>query len=313
MLRTPQLSKIHDRQPGVLFRRISPPCPPGRRYRVSLVTSSGDHRPSLSARSLLLTLLGEHVYPGEDMTRTASLLYVLQGLGVEAQNARQAIARCAAAGWIEGERRGRDASWRLTEPGRVLVAESIERVYSLNESRVPWDGHWLVLLVSVPRQQRSSRKRLYSALSWAGFGNPTSGVWLTPHTERAEEARQVLGDLDLAGSTLSFVGSSASIGLSDGEIVRRAWDLEDVAVRYRVLLDRYAGIRPAAGDEVLFAQIELTCALGRFPFLDPQLPEELLPGWIGREALSVFADRRTSWFPAAQARWREVVGAPKKR
>ena len=80
-------------------------------------------------------------------------------------------------------------------------------------------------------------------------------------------------------------------------------------MRYRSLLGRYATMRPPAGDGVLFAQIELTCALGRFPFLDPQLPEELLPGWIGREALSVFADRRTSWFQAAQARWREVVAA----
>jgi phenylacetic acid degradation operon negative regulatory protein len=271
------------------------------------MANPSDQRPLKSARSLLLTLLGEHVYPGKQATWTASLLYVLRGLGVEEQSARQAIARCAAAGWIEGERRGRDACWRLTPRGRVLVGESIERVYSLNEKRGPWDGRWLVLLVSIPHQQRAARKHLYSALSWAGFGNPTPGVWLTPHTERADEAREVVSDLGLARSTLSFVGNSASIGLSDDEIVRRAWDLDDIAARYQALLDRYTDARPAAGDDVLFMQIELTCALGRLPFFDPQLPEELLPGWIGREALSRLTDRRTSWFQAGHERWKRVV------
>src|ERR1700758_1010437 len=106
---------------------------------------SGDRQLFLSARSLLLTVLGEHVYPAQDWTWTASLLYVLRGLGVEEQTARQALARCAAAGWIERDRAGREARWRLTDRGRVLVSESIARVRSLSERSAPWDGRWLVL------------------------------------------------------------------------------------------------------------------------------------------------------------------------
>ncbi|MFF0279382.1 hypothetical protein ACFYSW_03650 [Rhodococcus aetherivorans] len=34
--------------------------------------------------------------------------------------------------------------------------------------------------VPVPESHRSSRKKLYAALRWAGFGNPTPGVWVTP-------------------------------------------------------------------------------------------------------------------------------------
>jgi phenylacetic acid degradation operon negative regulatory protein len=281
------------------------------------MSSGRDAGLTLSARSLLLTVLGEHVYPSESWTWTASLLYVLHGMGVEERTARQALARCAAAGWIEGDRHGRDARWALTDRGRALVGESIQRVYSLAEPSPRWDGRWLVLLVSVPRQRRSARRRLYSALSWAGFGNPTPGVWLTPHLERAGEARAIVADLGLWESALSFVGASAAIGLQDDEIVRRAWDLDDVAARYRALLDRWQRARPTAGDPVLFAQVELTCALGRLPFLDPQLPEELLPRWIGRRAHALFAGRRTAWFPAAHARWREVVAhttpAPRSR
>ncbi|MDN5856618.1 MAG: PaaX family transcriptional regulator, partial [Actinomycetia bacterium] len=52
-----------------------------------------------SARSLLLTVLGELVLPAGEPVWTSSLLYVLKGVGVEEQTARQAIARGAAAGW----------------------------------------------------------------------------------------------------------------------------------------------------------------------------------------------------------------------
>jgi len=39
--------------------------------------------------------------------------------------------------------------------------------------------------------------------------------------------------------------------------------------------------------------------------LDPQLPEELLPGWVGREAAEVFWVRQEQWADAAWTRWEE--------
>ena len=271
------------------------------------MTTIPDGGPAASARSLLLTVLGEHVFPGEEMTWTGALLYVMRGLGVSEPGCRQAIARCAAAGWIQGERHGRHARWRLTERGRRLVAQSIERVFFSLQEDAAWDGRWLVVLVSVPRDRRTERRRLYRALGWAGFGNPSPGVWLTPHTGRAAEARRLIADVGLADTSLAFLGVAADVGIAQEEIIRRAWDLAGVAGRYRTLLDRYGDRTPAAGDEVLLTQIELTWSLGRLPFLDPQLPGELLPGWIGREALARLGSLRSSWFRDAHARWDEVV------
>jgi phenylacetic acid degradation operon negative regulatory protein len=252
-------------------------------------------------------VLGELVMPNGDSVWTASLLYVLTGLGVEEQTARQAIARGASAGWIRGRRRGREVQWELTESGRRLIEEGAERVYSLSAEAGPWDGNWLILLVSIPEQQRSVRKRLYAALSWEGFGNPTPGVWLSPHPDRRDGVQQVIDNLGLHESTLAFVGSSLSIGLADREIVRRAWDLDEVAARYEKLLVRFSGLQPGPGDPLLLTHVQLVSEWQRFPFLDPQLPAELCPDWIGRRAAVVFRQLRAQWYDDAQARWREVV------
>jgi phenylacetic acid degradation operon negative regulatory protein len=141
-----------------------------------------------SARSVLLTVLGELVWPENRPVWTSALLYVLRGLGIEEQTARQAIARGAAAGWITGERHGREVRWSLTPAGQKLIKEGAARVTAMAAADTGWDGRWLALLVTIPHTHRTARKRLYAGLTWAGFGNPTPGVWVSPHPDRQEEA-----------------------------------------------------------------------------------------------------------------------------
>jgi phenylacetic acid degradation operon negative regulatory protein len=66
-------------------------------------------------------------------------------------------------------------------------------------------------------------------------------------------------------------------------------------------------------DLILFSQLELVSQWQRLPFLDPQLPEELLPDWIGRRAVAVIRQRRAEWHDAAQARWLEVIEEVSRR
>jgi phenylacetic acid degradation operon negative regulatory protein len=259
-----------------------------------------------SARSLLLTILGELVWPENRPVWTSALLYVLRGLGIEEQTARQAIARGAAAGWITGERHGREVRWTLTPGGRKLIKEGAARVTSMAAARTGWDGRWLALLVTIPHTHRTVRKRLYAGLTWAGFGNPTPGVWVSPHPDRQEEAAQLIAELDLQDHTLSFIGPSGSIGLSDEDIVARAWDLETLRAHFEAQLAALADIDPAPGDPMLFAHIQVVSEWQRAPFKDPQLPEELLPDWIGHRAAARLGELRDRWSDAVHARWREI-------
>ncbi|WP_406693121.1 PaaX family transcriptional regulator C-terminal domain-containing protein [Saccharopolyspora sp. ID03-671] len=256
---------------------------------------------------MLITVLGELVHPNDQPVWTSSLLYMLVGMGIEQRTARQAINRAAASGWISAQRQGREVRWELTDSGKRLMEDGAKRVYSLHADADPWDGNWLILLVTIPDAQRSVRKSLYTALDWEGFGNPTPGVWVSPHVDRQPRAQKVIDELELRSSTLAFVGKASAIGQTEQELVELSWDLDEVTAKYEELLIRYSGLQPAPGDPLLFTHVKLTNEWQRFPFMDPQLPAELLPNWIGRRAAVLFHQLREAWYEDAQQRWREVV------
>lgn len=261
-----------------------------------------------SARSLLLTVLGELVLPDPRPVWTSALLHVLAGLDVEEKSARQAIARTATDGWISSERDGRRVRWVLAPPGRTLLSEGAERIYATGAPQPAWDGSWLVVMASVPESQRKLRHQLQTRLTWAGLGNPGPGLWVSPHAERAGEVRGIIADLGLVDTAMSFVGGFGEIG-SEAMLVQRAWDLADVSADYEEFLADFGTLNPAPGDERLFAQMRLVHAWRRFPFLDPQLPESLLPaGWIGRRARALFDAKHEAWARDARRRWAELTG-----
>lgn len=261
-----------------------------------------------SARSLLLTVLGELVLPSRRPVWTSALLHVLAGLEVEEKSARQAIARTASDGWISSERDGRRVRWVLAPPGRRLLSEGAERIYSVGSRQTSWDGRWLVVMASVPETQRKLRHKLQTRLAWAGLGNPVGGMWVSPHPDRGEEVRRIIADLGLESSALSFVGPFGEIG-SERSLVNRAWNLAQVADHYEQFLAMVAAEPPPApGDETLCAQVRLVHEWRRFPFLDPQLPDTLLPSkWIGHRAKTVFDTKHEAWAVGARERWAELT------
>ncbi len=197
-------------------------------------------------------------------------------------------------------------SWALTARFEHVFEEGSERVRSLSDPFDDWDGRWLVLLVTVPQHLRTTRRRLYSDLTWAGFGNPSPGVWLSPHPERQELAASTVEALGLAASTMSFTGSVERIGLDVRAIVERGWDLAAIAERYAAVDDAFRDLDPAPGDETLQAHLRLLSAWQAFPFTDPQLPEALEPDWIGRRVSRRIELLRARWADDARRRWAEL-------
>ncbi|MET8430692.1 PaaX family transcriptional regulator C-terminal domain-containing protein [Nocardia sp. NPDC004860] len=259
-----------------------------------------------SAPSVLITVLGELVEPYRQPVRTTALLYVLQGLGIGSHAGRQAIARAGSAGLISGEREGRETLWRLTDKAHRLFAEGDMRVFSTDTTQ--WNGQWLIVNVPIPESHRSTRKKLYAALRWAGFGNPAPGLWVTPHIGRAAEADKAIESLGLTSTTVSFIGTTAAAGISEEELVRRAWDLDAAENAYAELLERFDNHSFEPGDELLFAHLELADGLRHMTYVDPRLPEVLLPDWPGQRAAKRLQDLRAEWTPAAHAHWRHIAG-----
>jgi phenylacetic acid degradation operon negative regulatory protein len=262
-----------------------------------------------SARSLLLTLLGEYVIGSDAPVWTSTLLTALGGVGVAEKSARQAIARAAQAGWIEGDRAGRRAAWRLADGGRQLIVEGSRRVRALRGGdAAPWSGRWLVLHITLPEAQRAERLRLYRALAWIGFGNPTPGLWVCPHIERSADARAVIDKFQLSDAAYAFVAEVLPFGIGHRDLVARAWNLDTIAEHYAELLRTFTALRPRAGSATLFAHIELVNALQRLPSIDPGLPDALLPkDWAARRAASKLIELRQKWADAAHAEWRDLA------
>jgi phenylacetic acid degradation operon negative regulatory protein len=259
-----------------------------------------------SARSLLLTVLGEFVLPSGQPVWTSSLIEIFAELDVAEKAARQAIMRTADNGWIVPSRIGRKTRWELTDQGVRLLRQGTERIYGFAAEDQPWDGRWLVLTVGVPENNRALRQQVRTRLGWAGLGVSSPGVWVTPRVDRETEARQVLEDLGLSGAAWSFVATAGQIG-SERSLVRSAWDLDAIEERYEEFLDLVGSRRPRTDRQALVAQIRLVQEWRRFPLLDPALPRELLPPrWSGNRAAEVFRERHAAWAPRARTAWAEL-------
>ncbi len=257
-----------------------------------------------AAGSLLLTVLGEYVLPRGDAVWQETLVRALVSLGYTQQAARQALSRSTHDGWLTTERRGRRARMYLSERAAELLCTGAERIYSFGE-RWAWDGRWLVLVVRVPEERREVRHQLRTRLAWAGLGSLGGGVWLTPHVEREAELAAIIQDEPVAEAT-SFVAMLGSLG-SPGSITAAGWDLAGVREHYAAFIDDFRATAPSSPEGCFRMQTLLVHAWRKFPFLDPDLPPELLPSsWPRRRAHGLFVARHNSLAVPARAYFEEL-------
>lgn len=259
-----------------------------------------------SARSFLLTVLGEFVYPRGTPVWTATLLGALATLGIEEKAARQAISRLAANGVLASEKSGRRVRWHITQPGIRLLAEGTSRIYTFLVNAVPWDGNWLVLSVPIPETERQLRHKLRTRLTWLGMGSPSAGIWVVPDIGRIRDVEAVIEELGVAKRAVGWTGKLNSIGDPVARMAD-AWPLDDVEQRYVAFLSAFADLRATTQLEAFEAQVRLVQEWRRFPFLDPELPRELLDhDWPGQTAARLFHRRHDEWHALAQGYWTDL-------
>ncbi|MCO5084373.1 MAG: hypothetical protein M9955_22290 [Rhizobiaceae bacterium] len=231
---------------------------------------------SVSAKALLFTILGEYVFPEQRPVWTATILEALTALDVSEKAGRQAINRANASGWIEGHREGRRVAWQLTGRIQQSMNEGLERVKSIGQEPQPWDERWMVLYLSLPESHRGVRSKLYKALRWAGFGTPTPGLWINPHSRRVDETRRILERFGISDRAYVFSSHSLKAGQDLETIVRSAWDHDEILAIYDRLLERFGRIDPGTDREMFAAHFALVHEWQQIPFIDPALPKELL-------------------------------------
>jgi phenylacetic acid degradation operon negative regulatory protein len=258
-----------------------------------------------AARSTLLTVLGEYLLPRPEGVWQEALIGSLRLLGFTPSAARQAVVRSTREGWLEGERIGRRSRMRLTPSSAELLRDGARRIYEFGRP-VGWDGRWMLIVLRVPEQRRELRHRLTTQLAWSGFGSLGGGLWITPHAGREDQIHA-----EEPAQLLSFRAELGALG-DTAKVIQEAWDLPALRQHYEEFLADFAGDPDPASDNgaIFAAQTALVHAWRRFPFIDPDLPDDLLPAdWPRPRAYELFHTRHERWAPAAQSHFDALAGA----
>jgi phenylacetic acid degradation operon negative regulatory protein len=251
----------------------------------------------LRPRSMLFTLFGDYVYPEGGEIRLAALVAIGKVLGMSETAVRSAVARLARERWIKAQRRGRSSFYRLSSSGRALIEEGTRRIYRSNGQA--WDGSWCLLTYSIPETKRTLRDRMRKQLAWLGFGQLSAGIYLSAR-DRSVEVGRLAGQVGTANFARTFLAKSAGF-TSDSQLVSQCWDLRRIERAYQKFVERYAPrferdkllARQGALDDssAFVARFMLTHDFRRFPFIDPDLPDSLLPkSWPGKRAHKLFEE-----------------------
>jgi phenylacetic acid degradation operon negative regulatory protein len=263
-------------------------------------------------QDLVMTLFGAHVHPRDRLVWSGGLVTLLGELGFSPGAARVALTRLAGRDMLARVKYGRRVFYTLTPRSAAVLQEGDERIFSLGRAPVPEHEQWTVLWHMIPAARRLERGRLTRRLRFLGFGPVQDGTWIAPH-DRAREVTALLDELGVREHAGLMLGRPAA-SLDFGAFITRVWDLEELAARYRAFVQEYGRFQPdSVQDDIddrqaLLLRIRLIHTFRQLPFLDPELPENLVPGPRHRqEAVGLFHDLYAALAPAAQRQFDEVT------
>jgi len=258
-----------------------------------------------------MTLLGACLHPRERQVWSGGLVALLGEFGFSAGAARVALTRLVGRQMLARVRNGRLVNYTITPRGIAVLTEGDGRIFSLGRAKRGVD-RWTVLWHNIPEDRRLERARLTRRLRFLGFGPVQDGTWISPH-DREHEVTALLDELDIRDHVGLILGQPAA-GLDFRSFVARVWDLDDLAARYKSFAAEFGHYSPARvrarldDREALLLRTRLTHIYRQFPFLDPELPEDLVRGPEHRpEAVRLFHDLYAALAPPAQRHFDEMT------
>ncbi|MDZ5472788.1 phenylacetic acid degradation operon negative regulatory protein PaaX [Bacillus sp. 31A1R] len=251
----------------------------------------------MNTRSMIFTLYGDYISHYGSKIWIGSLIRLLNEFGHNDQSVRAAISRMNKQGWVQSEKIGNKSYYSLTERGQKRIDEAAKRIFKLKPEE--WDGKWRILMYTIPEEIRTVRDELRKELVWSGFGTMSNSCWVS-----ANNLDKQVYDLIEKYEIQDYV--DFFIATYDGphkntRIVEKSWDLQEINEKYQEFIGEYSQkyiidknkiqkgqMTPA---ECFVERTKLVHEYRKFLFVDPGLPEELLPEkWLGGHAASLFSE-----------------------
>ncbi len=249
-----------------------------------------------SSQDMVFTVYGDYIRHQGGEAWTGSLIELLGLFGLTGQAVRSTLSRMSRKGWLTSRKAGRHSFYSATPKCIQLLEEGAERIFQPRCD--PWDGRWYLLTYSIPESKRSLRRGLRKRLQWLGFGALHQATWISPRDLRPQ-VEEVVDSLDIHANVELFTVEHHGFSC-DEEIVARCWNLQELNEYYADFISRYGPVleqhqaRLQAGDSLKLDE----CFVHRFmlvhefrssPYVDPNLPRELLPDeWLGERATQLF-------------------------
>lgn len=250
----------------------------------------------MKPQSLLFTIYGEYVrhYGGEIWV--GSLTRLMGEFGMTEQAVRVAISRIVNQSWLKSRKIGNRSYYSMTPRGKKRLNEAAARIYK--QTPAAWNGKWCIATYNIPEKQRAMRDQMRKELAWMGFGMLANSVWISPH-DLAERVKEIVESYKIADYVEIFSAEYRG-NSSRKQLVEKCWNLDEINTSYKEFINRYQPqyeeLREKVNnsqkipDSVCFVEkTKLVHEYRKFLFIDPSLPEELLPDfWLGRSADELF-------------------------
>ena len=261
-------------------------------------------------RSLILDLFGDYLRYAEGGIRLADITELLAVFGVEPATVRVNLSRLRKEDWFTTSKIGRETSYSLTPHMLDVLNEGRERIFHHRSEN--WQGRWTMLIYQVPESERAIREQLRKRLAWHGFGQLSPSTWWSPH-DRFAEAEELAAECPSAKIDVLWCGSGSP--QHDQDLATRCWDLAQLGADYQEFINTFTPLEADAqgtekeGRTALLERMQIIGAFRRFPFRDPQLPQELQPdGWPSGAAYRLFDSVHQQLGPAATAFVSATIG-----
>lgn len=252
---------------------------------------------TLNTRSMIFTIYGDYIRHYGSEIWIGSLIKLLKEFGHNEQAVRAAISRMNKQGWVEARKERNRSYYYLTPRGIDRMEEAATRIFKLKKDK--WDGKWTMLTYSIPEEKRAIRDELRKELVWSGFGSIANSCWISPNPliKQVNKLVEKYGISDYVHIFLTeYQGPHENIRL-----VQDCWDISEINSQYKKFIDIYQkkydqakiGIQTGSMTpaDCFVERTKLVHEYRKFLFIDPGLPEELLPKiWLGNQADQLFSD-----------------------
>ncbi|MFC0418106.1 phenylacetic acid degradation operon negative regulatory protein PaaX [Cytobacillus solani] len=251
----------------------------------------------MNTRSMIFTLYGDYISHYGSKIWVGSLIRLLSEFGHNDQSVRAAISRMNKQGWVQSEKIGNKSYYSLTDRGQRRIDEAGKRIFKLMPEK--WDGFWRIFMYNIPEEIRNVRDELRKELVWSGFGTLSNSCWISAN-DLEKQVFDLIEKYEI-GDYVDFFISQYTGPHENIRLVEKSWNLEEINAKYQDFISEYSqkyiidknkiqkGNKTDA--ECFVERTKLVHEYRKFLFVDPGLPEELLPEkWLGNHAASLFSD-----------------------